>query len=195
MGKHFSQTIAFLFLIAVLASQAHAQFEFLFQSESTSESEIGVTYENPTVDGYGLDHCREWGENCGLPAATAFCQSRGHIEALAFELTENNQKTRVIGTNQVCDEEKCDRISKVICKSNKVTIKDPKVDRYHLDHCREWNENCGLPAANAFCMSAGYARAGDFDIVERNQKTRVINGGQVCDGENCNRISKVVCER
>ena len=195
MKTLFLQATVLLFLATVFYSRVHAQFDFLFQSESVEESEIGVTYNNPTVSGYGLDHCREWGENCGLPAATAFCQSRGHIEALAFELAKKNQKTRVIGTGQVCDEEKCDRISKVVCKSNKVTIKDPEVDRYHLDHCREWGVNCGLPAATAFCLSRGYSKALDFEVVEKNQKTRVINGGQVCDEEKCNRISKVICER
>ncbi len=195
MKTPFLQAIIFLFLMMASISQVHAQFEFLFQSESVSESEIGVTYENPTVDRYGLDRCREWGENCGLPAANAFCHSKGHIEALSFEVAEKNQKTRVIGTGQVCDEQKCDRISKVVCKANKVTVQNPKINGYDLDHCREWGENCGLPAASAFCVSKGYAKATDFSVVERNQKTKVINGGQICDEAKCSRISKLVCER
>ena len=44
-------------------------------------------------------------------------------------------------------------------------------------------------------MGKHFSPAVDFEVVERKQKTRVINGGQVYNGENCNRISKVVCER
>ena len=116
MKTLFLQTIVFLFLMMASVSQVHAQLEFLFQSESISESEIGVTYENPIVDRYGLYRCREWGENCGLPAASAFCVSKGDARATDFSVVERNQKTKIINGGQICDEAKCSCISKLVCE-------------------------------------------------------------------------------
>lgn len=75
-----------------------------------------------------------------------------------------------------------------------VTFNNPQVGGYGLDYCREWAKNCGLPASHAFCKSKGYTRAVSFEWVKDNQKTRIINGGQVCDASYCDRITKVVCE-
>lgn len=152
------------------------------------------TFDNPQVNGYGLDYCREWGKNCGLPAATAFCKSKGYEKAVSFKVVENNQKTRVINGGQVCDAPSCDRISRVTCKPKQVTINNPQVNGYGLDYCREWAKNCGMPAATAFCRSKGYQKAVHFSYKKDNQKTRVINGGQVCDAPHCDRIDKVVCQ-
>ena len=76
-----------------------------------------VVINNPQVGGYGLDYCREWAANCGLPAASAFCQSKGHPGAATFKWRKDNQKTRIINGGQVCDAPQCDRISTVVCAS------------------------------------------------------------------------------
>ncbi len=74
------------------------------------------TFNNPIVEGYGLDYCREWAANFGMPAAQAYCKSQGYDLATDFRVVEDNQKTRVIETGQVCDADshishpKCDRI-------------------------------------------------------------------------------------
>ncbi len=81
----------------------------------TAQAEIR-TFNNPMVAGYGLDYCREWTQNCGLPAATAYCQSRGYSRALNFQVVKDNQKTRIINGGQVCDAAFCDRISRVTCQ-------------------------------------------------------------------------------
>lgn len=73
------------------------------------------------------------------------------------------------------------------------TFRNPTVGGYHLDYCREWAANCGWPAAHAYCRARGYRSAIDFDWEEDNQVTRVINGGQVCDDEFCDRITWVTC--
>lgn len=74
------------------------------------------TFQNPMVDGYGLDNCREWAQNCGWPAAHAYCHSRGYAQSISYLWVEDNQKTRVINGGQVCDSEFCDRISLVTCE-------------------------------------------------------------------------------
>lgn len=152
-----------------------------------------VVINNPQVGGYGLDYCREWAANCGLPAANAFCQSKGHPGAATFKWRKDNQKTRIINGGQVCDAPFCDRISEVTCKEATVRFVDPKIGGYGLDYCREWATNCGWPAAHAFCNSKGLPKATDFRWIKDNQKTRIINGGQVCDAPQCDRISTVVC--
>jgi hypothetical protein len=161
---------------------------------SSASTWADVVIANPQIGGYGLDYCREWGTNCGWPAAHAFCQAKGHRDAVTFKWVKDNQKTRIINGGQVCDASFCDRISTVTCKEASVTFVNPRIAGYGLDYCREWSQNCGWPAAHAFCVSKGHPKAVDFKWVKDNQKTRIINGGQVCDASFCDRISTVVCQ-
>jgi hypothetical protein len=62
-----------------------------------------------------LDLCREWGANCGKPAADAFCASKGAGVAAKFNVAQNSPPTVVIGTKQVCRDPSCDRITWVQC--------------------------------------------------------------------------------
>lgn len=79
--------------------------------------------------------------------------------------------------------------------NREVTFKGPKVGGYYLDYCREWGKNCGWAAAHAFCKSKGYKKATNFrKHTDAGYKTRVINGGQVCDAGYCDRISRVECQ-
>ena len=51
----------------------------------------------------------------------------------------------------------------------------------------------GLPLT-PYCQSKGYKEAATFKWAKDNQKTRIINGGQVCDAAFCDRISTVTCK-
>jgi hypothetical protein len=73
------------------------------------------TFKNPTVNGYALDYCRNWAENCGWPAAHAYCKSKGYAEATAYRWRQDNPPTRVIKGGQLCTQPTCDRITSVTC--------------------------------------------------------------------------------
>jgi hypothetical protein len=75
-------------------------------------------FPQPTIDGSRLDLCREWGSNCGEPAATAFCQAQGY-EAVADWGSDPDigaqYPTQVIGTGEICDQSFCDGFTHIAC--------------------------------------------------------------------------------
>lgn len=153
-----------------------------------------VTYHAPKVGGYALDLCKEWGTNCGKPAAIAYCISKGHKTALSYTIRKDSPPTKVINGGGICVESYCDRISKVTCMTRTYTYNAPKVGNYALDLCREWGANCGKPAANAYCISKGHKTALSYVIKKDSPPTKVINGGGICVEPYCDKISKVVCK-
>jgi hypothetical protein len=153
-----------------------------------------VTISNPKIEGYALDYCREWGKNCGKPAADAYCRSRGYRYASHFRVQRDNPPTKVIRGGGICVEPYCDRISQVTCVTKSRTFNHPKIDGYALDYCREWGKNCGKPAADAYCRSRGYRYASDFRVQRDNPPTKVIRGGGICVEPYCDRIIRIVCD-
>ena len=75
-------------------------------------------YDNPQINGVALDLCREWGTNCGKPAADAFCVQNKWDTALHFTFVENKPPTVVISGNQTCNDASCDRIDFIQCGKN-----------------------------------------------------------------------------
>ncbi|ETR74775.1 hypothetical protein X566_18315 [Afipia sp. P52-10] len=55
-------------------------------------------------DGYGIDRCLANGEQCGAPAARAYCQSHHFRVATAFHRVQPEEVTGVIPTS---DEGRC----------------------------------------------------------------------------------------
>ena len=74
-----------------------------------------VTIKNPTVGGLALDLCRDWGKNCGMPAADAYCKDHGYKGALSYKVKKDTPPTRVISTGRICNKSYCDRIVEVKC--------------------------------------------------------------------------------
>lgn len=62
-----------------------------------------------------------------------------------------------------------------------------------LDVCRNWATNCGKPAADAYCVSKGWATAIDFRIAMDSPPTVVIGSHAVCREQSCDRITWVKC--
>ena len=71
---------------------------------------------DPMVDGYAIDICREWGNNCGRPAADAFCIRQGFKSASYHEEKHDAPPTKIITSGKICDEPFCDRITLVVCQ-------------------------------------------------------------------------------
>lgn len=78
-----------------------------------------------------------------------------------------------------------------------IEINDPHIDLPQgpmaLDVCRDWDNNCGKPAADAYCASQGWAAAEDFRIEVARPPTVIISSHQVCTGARCNPITWVKC--
>ena len=72
-------------------------------------------FDNPEVDGYALDYCREWAVNCGQPAADAYCQSKGYKKAVGFD-HQLSRPTKIINDRKICDIPHCRRITFVVCE-------------------------------------------------------------------------------
>jgi hypothetical protein len=65
-----------------------------------------------------LDWCREWGVNCGKPAADAYCQKqRGFpLGARRFEIARNAGPTVTITERRICEGPTCDGFKVIECQ-------------------------------------------------------------------------------
>ena len=77
--------------------------------------ESGRIVADPKVDGMALDLCRTFGNECGAPAADAWCQANGFLLSTAHEVGQDTPPTKVIGSGEKCEDPSCDRIVSVTC--------------------------------------------------------------------------------
>ena len=87
----------------------------------------GVRFDGPVVyDSSGqlrqLDFCRVWANECGKPAADAFCAAAGYgsLGALSFVEHVNagaDGPTWVIGSNKACTDVHCTGFKSITCKT------------------------------------------------------------------------------
>ncbi|MCA0433254.1 MAG: hypothetical protein LCH46_08315 [Proteobacteria bacterium] len=74
------------------------------------------------------------------------------------------------------------------------TFNDPKIQGKRLDWCRVWGEQCGAPAAQAYCWYRDMGKVVSFaQDPDPDGPTQVIKTGEVCDGGNCASFKKIVC--
>ncbi|MFC4350609.1 trypsin-like serine protease [Fodinicurvata halophila] len=78
-------------------------------------------FRKPEYGGYRVDWCRRWGNDCGKPAADAFCVLAGYDEATAQSSALNigdRSPTYVIGAGRVCSDESCDGFARIVCRAD-----------------------------------------------------------------------------
>lgn len=77
-------------------------------------------YSNPTIEiasgeRVALDICREWGSNCGAPAAAAFCRSQNYRTAVAFDPSPRLGFTAIITGGRICNDPVCGGFRSIEC--------------------------------------------------------------------------------
>ena len=152
------------------------------------------TFARPTFNGIRVDWCRIWGAECGQPAADEFCKRNGFHRATGFSMIDDVPPTVVITSGQRCDGPACDALNNVTCVREARRFSRPTVQGVRVDWCLVWGNECGQPAADAFCRSRGFARAREFSQVVDVPPTVVIGSGQRCNDPVCDAIGNVTCD-
>jgi hypothetical protein len=194
----------------MVATRTISAFGFLCVLSLSASAAVETAVVNkPVWKGYALDWCLTWGEGCGKPAADKYCQSGGYDKSTAFEIWENLGKpTRLIGSNQVCDDAGlCDSFKSITCMkasapptpddgddTESVTYNKPKAGGRRLDWCLTWATDCGKAAADFFCEKKGHDEAKAFKIAEDIGKTRILKTGQKCSEPGCDGFKFITCE-
>jgi len=81
------------------------------------------TFRYPTINGYRLDWCRKWAQDCGKGAADAFCRKMGFAKAISFEEDYDigaKSPTYVIDDGKICNQGFCDGFKYVTCAGRRV---------------------------------------------------------------------------
>jgi hypothetical protein len=168
----------------------------------TAAHATDTRFNAPMWKGDRLDWCLNWSTGCGKDAADAFCRTRGYQNATKFEQAANigsQQKTRLIATDAVCDQNSCDGFESITCSqpsTTTVTISAPMWKGNRLDWCLNWSTGCGKGAADAFCMAKGLQNAVRFAQaanIGSGEQTRLISTGAVCDQGFCDGFGYVQC--
>ena len=73
------------------------------------------TFMNPIINTRRVDWCKTWGQGCGEPAATYFCEKQGFIRARVWEEAKNIGNTLVLGDNRICTPSDCDGFKSITC--------------------------------------------------------------------------------
>jgi hypothetical protein len=170
------------------------------------------TFNQPQVDGYRLDWCRQWTVNCGAPAAAAFCRAKGFSQASTFQQDiDVRETTKVIGDGRLCTSSWCDSFQYIECLRSRSLrnppngyYAKPRYEGYRLDWCKYFASECGSPAADEFCKAQGFGHAGSFAIEgDVGEYTKVIgdyeelyleDDSHICTQSYCDGFEYIDCE-
>ncbi|MFT3671674.1 hypothetical protein [Aestuariivirga sp.] len=84
-----------------------------------------ATFNKPKINGVRLDWCRKWGDQCGKPAADAFCKLHEFSAAATWVQDPNpGAPTKVFSGGQICNDDSCTGFKTITCKDNTVQIDD-----------------------------------------------------------------------
>jgi hypothetical protein len=171
---------------------------------------LAQTFNNPggTSGGvnYGIDICRNWGTNCGQPAADLFCKNRSLGNATQFSFRQDSPPTWVMGDSKWCGEGFCDRFGSITCGPpgttfhttyafDNPTTRDYNDKVFGIDICLNWGTNCGQPAADRYCRDEGYRSATQLSFRQDSPPTWVQGDNQTCSEGFCDRFQRITCTR
>jgi hypothetical protein len=190
MPKFRTAAALALLSFATLTQQVHAEQK---------------VFSNPKYKSLALDWCKGWATDCGKPAADAWCVKQGYESASKFQIYEDiGEPTRIISSNQICDQPDCDSFTKITCEkadayeeddnADVVRFNKPMVGSRRLDWCLTWATDCGKPAADFYCQKKGYDQAVSFKIASDIGKTRILKTGQKCTEPGCDGFKFIDCE-
>jgi hypothetical protein len=149
-----------------------------------------------------VDWCLRWANDCGKPAADAFCRSQGFERAKSFANELTGGPTWVIGDRQICAMKDCRALESVQCEGfgntpampAEAIIELPRINGAALSACLHPSRGCGQEAASAYCVAAGYAGAKAFGQAAGGQSIH-LGDRSPCSGAQCRSITHVVCSR
>ena len=91
--------------------------DLYFKHYRTNRNE--TRYIKPNLNGYRLDFCRIWADDCGKPAADAFCRLLRYSYATSWQKDHNigmYTPTITIRDREVCNSYYCDGFRMIMCK-------------------------------------------------------------------------------
>ena len=151
------------------------------------------TFARPAINGVRLDWCYHWGTECGKPAADAFCRQQGYDHATGFKQLSDVPPSYVLGDRKTCNSPICDTIVDLTCAKDARTFARPAIDGVRLDWCYHWGQECGKPAADAFCRQHGYSHATGFQKLSDVPPSYVLGDRKTCNSPTCDTIVDLTC--
>lgn len=170
---------------------------------SFSYGMLAIRFEQPQWKGNRLDRCVNFGDGCGEEAADLWCKEQGYAHSIAFGIdTEPSTPTRTLATDILCQPtlRDCDAFAWIDCEQDPIKPKIyslPQHNGFRLDWCLYLNDQCGAPAADAFCRSKGYGNVVSFIREPTAVSTRTIGSNAVCfrDERDCESFSQIICAK
>jgi sugar lactone lactonase YvrE len=104
------------------------------------------TYVAPTWGAYRVDWCKNFGTNCGQPAADQYCrmkngsQHKSRWYAQSYQTQANVGPTIVLGDGRVCGDPGCDGFAEITCEYDPVMV--GIFDDVDSDGWQDQSDNC-----------------------------------------------------
>ena len=91
-----------------------AQKEILDIQKNSAEALVVI--DNPRFNGYRIDMCLTWGNNCGTRAASVACKLYGFSRPASYGVQWNYGLTYVLADDKLCTSSSCDALDWILCE-------------------------------------------------------------------------------
>ncbi|AEA34567.1 WSC domain-containing protein [Hippea maritima] len=108
-------------------------------------AETTKTFKYPKINGYRLDWCRLWAQDCGKGAADEFCKKMGFKRAISFEEDYDigaKSPTYVIDDGKICNQGFCDGFRYITCAGKNQTAKTTIKNKANTQNRATTSINC-----------------------------------------------------